>query len=220
MATLDVIDTQIDLRTAWTGVRDQGVRNACLACAASDAHMHCQSLSRPLSAEFLFYHGGQRMPGQDARAGLTFEVIEDALQTEGQPDEEEWPYQDAQPSPWIPPVVTKRWYGGMPATSPGSVDQVVTTVRAGHPVVLGLRLTIEFVNLQKAPFVVPAVGKGYGGHAVLAVGVGHESRLGELILIRNSWGSTWGIGGHGWLPVPYLDDKLIGHRIVAPCDKH
>jgi Papain family cysteine protease len=181
--------------------------------------MHCQSLNRPLSAEFLFYHAGQRMPSQDASAGLTFEAVEDALQMEGQPDEQEWPYQLTQPNPWMPPVVTKRWYGSMTTNASGVVAHVMSSLQAGYPVVLGLRVTVEFVNLEKAPFVVPAVGQGFGGHAVLAVGAGQHLTLGQLILIRNSWGPKWGIGGHGWLPAAYFSDKLIGHRIVAPRDR-
>ena len=52
-----------------------------------------------------------------------------------------------------------------------------------------------------------------GGHAVVAIGYNNYKRVplsrGKgysqgAILIRNSWGSEWGIGGYGWLPYDYV----------------
>jgi C1A family cysteine protease len=40
-----------------------------------------------------------------------------------------------------------------------------------------------------------------GGHAVLAVGYDHPRRL---LIVRNSWGRTWGDGGYGYLPYAFL----------------
>ena len=61
----------------------------------------------------------------------------------------------------------------------------------------------------------PVVGdKILGGHAVCAVGYddtkiiknshhGVAETIGAL-LIRNSWGTSWGNGGYGWLPYEYV----------------
>ncbi|MBE9136629.1 hypothetical protein IQ254_05335 [Nodosilinea sp. LEGE 07088] len=52
-----------------------------------------------------------------------------------------------------------------------------------------------------------------GGHAVVAVGYHNYKRVpfsgGKgysqgAILVRNSWGTDWGIGGYGWLPYEYI----------------
>ncbi|MDA8399002.1 MAG: hypothetical protein M0008_02985, partial [Actinomycetota bacterium] len=39
-----------------------------------------------------------------------------------------------------------------------------------------------------------------GLHAVLAVG--HQS---QELLIRNSWGTTWALGGYAWIGDGYID---------------
>ena len=206
---------RVDLREAWAAIRDQGARSACLACAASDAHAHAHERRRPLSAEFLFYHAGQLMPRRDVTAGLTLGSVDAALKRHGQPDEEEWPYSTVPPNPWTPPAVTHRWYGSLNAPS-ADVPTIVKTIESRQPVVLGVKLTAEFLGFTTAPFIVPAAGHGFGGHAVLGVGIADYAPLGELILIRNSWGPTWGDQGHAWLPTDYLHDKLIGYRTVAP----
>jgi len=46
-----------------------------------------------------------------------------------------------------------------------------------------------------------------GGHAILAVGYDdkHKNKNAKpgALLIRNSWGTSWGDGGYGWLPYEY-----------------
>ena len=66
----------------------------------------------------------------------------------------------------------------------------------------------------KIPF--PAEGDEVaGGHAVMAVGyddsVTIPNRDGQTkgaILIRNSWGKSWGEDGYGWLPYDYVLQSL------------
>lgn len=43
--------------------------------------------------------------------------------------------------------------------------------------------------------------KSEGGHAVTLVGYDLTTRK---FLVRNSWGTGWGIGGHFWMPFDYV----------------
>ena len=208
------IEIQVDFRARFGTVRDQGTRSSCLACAATDAHSYCHALADPLSVEFLFYQAGRRMAGRDVTGGLTFDAVDDALQVEGQPLESEWPYQCVTPIPWKPPAVTTRWYGALDDPI-AAATEIAATLRTETPVVLGLRLTGEFLAPRRMPFIIPSKGSGFGGHAVLAVGLGQEKANGTVILIRNSWGEAWGLQGHAWLAQAYLDDKLIGYRTLT-----
>jgi C1A family cysteine protease len=113
-----------------------------------------------------------------------------------------------------------------------SKDELLTRIKialaAGFPCMFGFTVHASIYN----PFNVqqghiPYPGKlSYdlaqpdeviGGHAVVAVGYhdykkirrsnGRDYSTGAL-LIRNSWGSQWGLGGYGWLPYDYVVNGL------------
>ena len=46
-----------------------------------------------------------------------------------------------------------------------------------------------------------------GGHAVLAVG--YEDATQELI-VRNSWGTQWGLNGYFYMPYSFMDSQYTG----------
>lgn len=217
MTTVGGIAVQADLRGAWVGVRDQGSRPTCLACAVSDAHAHAHNLTHRLSAEYLYYIGVKQAPLQPSADGLTLADADRALRKAGQPNEIEWPYQPKTPDPWAPPPVSTLWFGGLKTCGTNSGD-VVASLRAGFPVVLGLRIVRGFMHVQAAPHIVDTSGKPTAGHAVLGVGLGASVDGGavDLVLIRNSWGFAWGDGGYAWLPLTYLTRNLIGARTLVP----
>ena len=206
---------EVDLRTHWTGVRDQGARSSCLACATSDAHSFAQEVPHPLSAEYLFFHSAQQMPAGDVSNGLTFEAADTALRGHGQPHEVEWPYQALQPQPWTAPDVTELWRGGYGISL--KVPEIINALRSGCAAILGLRMVRGFYQVSAPHYIIDPEGVPVGGHAVLAVGLGRlpGSKSPDLLLVRNSWGFRWGFGGHAWLPAQYLHDKLIDSRVVT-----
>lgn len=204
------IPALVDLRALCGTVRDQGARQSCLACAASDAHGVGHGLAHALSAEYLFYYAAQRMPGASPHGGLSFHAADQALRCEGQPDETLWPYQPVGPSPWLPPPVLQVWRGNL-QTVPPSEAEVFHALYAGSPVILGLKMVPGFRRVQVPPYIVDPTGTPAGGHAVVAVGVGRRpgALTDDLVMVRNSWGLGWGCEGHAWLPREYLKDKLV-----------
>lgn len=209
------VTPQIDLRSKWISVREQGDRPTCLACATSDAHAVHQR-SDALSAEYLFYHGFQQAKGGNpACEGLHFDEIAFALEHNGQPVEAEWPYTLVQADPWMPPKVTQLWRAKIVDSDADPVVVISEHLCNGTPVVLGLELSGAFVAPMSPENTIDPGGPGFGGHAVLAVGLGH-SLSGEIyILIRNSWGDGWGENGYAWLHTEYLQDKMIGYGAVS-----
>ncbi len=86
---------------------------------------------------------------------------------------------------------------------------------AGFPCIFGLTLydsVYTDYNLEKGyiPSPVNTDSVVVGGHVVLAVGYDDYKYISKreeqpgAILIRNSWGDTWGCGGYGWLPYSYV----------------
>ena len=81
---------------------------------------------------------------------------------------------------------------------------------AGYPFVCGFTVYESFEGDDVAKTgIVPMPGSAeatLGGHAVMAVGYDDAS---QRFLVRNSWGTDWGMGGYFTIPYAYLTDSNL-----------
>ncbi|RWC33319.1 MAG: peptidase C1 [Mesorhizobium sp.] len=209
----------VDFRPALPQCRDQGTRKSCLAFAASAAHAHGRKRAAPLSVEYLFYHSVANMPGANPNMGTTLAAMETALVKSGQPDEKVWPYQQLQmTSPnWFPPITSEPMYCAGASIGKLDIGAVCAFLDQGVAVVFGLVTSDSF--MQAGPDgMLPQLNpdRQRGGHAVLAVGHGEDAKGERHILIRNSWGTGWGMEGHAWLSSSYLGTQLHETAVIGP----
>jgi hypothetical protein len=196
----------VDLRALMAPVRDQGQRSTCLAFAVTAAHESGRGAGSPpedLSEEALYW-GCKRTDGNWTPV-TTFGSASTALGRWGQPLEVDWPYHPtrtdgvAYSSPGRPGV--SGWFrSGLRKISVALAD-VRTHLDAGTPVLLGLTLFDTFYRPDAAGHIAdpPSGANARGRHAVLAVG--HQT---DELLIRNSWGTTWALGGYAWIGDGYV----------------
>ena len=96
--------------------------------------------------------------------------------------------------------------------------QIEEAIGARRVPVLGISLPESFFR-PTAPWVISPVGPIRGLHAVAGVGVGRH-RGHRVILVRNSWGPTWGDGGYVWLDEAFITQHLksvllLTHEVVV-----
>lgn len=213
-----------DLRGSLGPIRDQGQRGTCLAFAVTAAHEVARTSGSPsddLSEEALYW-GCKRSDGNWSH-GTTFRSAATAIGRWGQPLEVAWPYdatrQEGQP--YAPPTGPggSSWFRSGLRRIAVNLADVRGYLDGGTPVVLGLTLFDTFFRPDHAGRIaVPPVGaSSRGRHAIVAVG--HQA--GEL-LIRNSWGTTWALGGYAWILDTYIgahaDDAWIVDATVDVLD--
>jgi hypothetical protein len=202
-----------DLRPALLAVRSQGNRPTCLAFATSAANENLARVDEHLSVEYLYFHAVARMPGASPHAGTTMEAAAEAVLHDGQPVETHWPYLDTIPTGWAPPSLVAEPFRGTLNVGRLTFDEIVAELDAGRPVVLGLLISDAFYVPGSDGRVVAEVGDIVrGGHALLAVGHGAD-RDGRFVLVRNSWGTDWGLNGHAWLQQDYVEHHM--HQTAA-----
>ena len=153
---------------------------------------------------FIYYHE-RLMEGtvmQDAGAQIRdgFKVIAKI----GVPPETEWPYEVAKFAV-KPPQKAEQDAKNQRALSYYRIlnlGGILDALAAGHCVSFGFVVYESFENTGKDGVVaLPVSGEQVeGGHAVLAVGYDAKKKL---MLVRNSWGMTWGDGGYCWMPFQF-----------------
>lgn len=89
-----------------------------------------------------------------------------------------------------------------------SVTSIESLLAAGQAVVLGISLWEQFFTDHGGELQTPSSDQLIpGGHAVVAVGFDADE---GWLLIRNSWGESWGEDGHARLPIDSLETVLLG----------
>ena len=201
-----------DLRDMFGPARDQGGRPTCVAFAASDAHAALRDGWQPLSCEYAFYNA-QRRSGRPPTRGSLLAAMVQTLREDGQPEEDAWPYATTAPDPsaWAPPTTAVPLHGRDGAVMPKAVADIVAALDEGRPVILLLMLSASFFRPGPDGVVGPALlemPEPARRHAVIACG--HGTIDGQpALLVRNSWGSGWGVGGYAWLTASFLAPRLF-----------
>ncbi len=208
-----MIEIQVDLRPLFGTVRDQGARPTCLAFAASDAHAGLRDGWAPLSCEFAFYQA-QRRAGRPPTKGALLSAMLDALHHDGQPEEAGWPYLAVVPDDhalWKPPGSVGIRYGRNGSTGGLDIVRVIAALDRRQPVMMLTMLSHSFFLPTSEGVVDPANDEQpepSQRHAVIAVGYGKVDGR-TAILVRNSWGASWGTEGHAWLTERFLAPRLF-----------
>ena len=133
----------------------------------------------------------------------------------GAPPESDWPYNIAKFAVRPPPKAYRDSKQDL-VSAYSRVVQDVTQMRGclaeGYPFVFGFTVYQSFESETVARTgLVPMPGTGeavLGGHCVVAVGYDNSKRR---FIIRNSWGTGWGL--HGYCLMPY--EYLINPRLAS-----
>ncbi len=230
LSTPASLPVKIDLRAWCAPIEDQGALGSCTANAGVGMIEFYEKKAYGvwLDASRLFlYKATRNLLGWTGDTGAYLRTTMGAMALFGVPPEKYWPYKiasfDAEPTAFLYAFAQSfqalNYYRLDPVgTTPTNLlSQIKTNLAGNLPSMFGFTVYNSIsqangVGKGKIPFPCPT-DKVAGGHAIMAVGYddtlaikntnGGKTTTGAL-LIRNSWGTSWGDMGYGWLPYEYV----------------
>ena len=131
----------------------------------------------------------------------------------GQVPEVEWPYLKRLPvdlNNWKPPGVLNDLQRCDSKQLPATKGTVMQYLLDSQPLMMTMRLSDAFYT-PASNGVIHQRGTEQPDpqrrHAVVAIGCGTWVTE-DVVLVRNSWGAGWGLGGYAWLTTAFLQPHL------------
>ena len=223
-----------DLREWCSPVENQQELGSCTANAAAGIveYFEKRAFGKHIDASRLFlYKTTRNLMQVTGDTGAWLRETVGALVLCGVPDEKYWPYRvkdfDKEPTGFVYALAenysTVKYFchdpQGFDTPAPAVLDSVKKYLDAGIPSMFGFWGFESFEDSDQ-PGDIPSPCKGEDaqwGHAVMAVGYDDDRKITNLscksettgaLLIRNSWGKSWGDDGYGWLPYEYVLNRL------------
>ena len=206
----------VDLRPYCSPVEEQGSVGSCTGQAFAGVLEYLDRRNDGAHADvsrlFIYYNERklENATGEDAGAYIRDGIK--ALKEWGACDEYLWPYEErrwsVEPSPKAYRDALKRRIKSYERVT--SLYDLKAALAEGLPVVFGFMVYESFDSGEvgkTGSMSMPEAGEELrGGHAVLAVGYDDATRT---LIVRNSWGETWGDKGYFYMPYAYADDPVL-----------
>ena len=224
------LPNRVDLREWCSPIEDQGDLGSCTAHAAVGLveYFERRAFGKHIDASRLFlYKTTRNLLHWTGDTGAFIRTTMGALVLFGVPPEEYWPYTTAKPDfDREPPAfcyafaqnyqAIKYFRLDTPGIAPNTLlFRIKLLLAYKWPSMFGFTVYNSIYQASttgKIPY--PCPGERFlGGHAVVAVGYDDQIKIKNTncdlettgaLLIRNSWGTSWGDNGYGWLPYEYI----------------
>jgi len=212
MQVLTALPTSADLRSKCPPVYDQGQLGSCTANAIAGAiefDLMKENKTEFMPSRLFIYYNERAIEGTvDSDSGAQIRDGIKSVADLGDCPEDLWPY-DINKFTGKP---SQNCYDNAVQHKAVQYQRVIRDLNqmkgclaSGYPFVFGFTVYQSFESQEVAQTghaSMPSSGEqAVGGHAVLAVGYDDSQ---NWFIVRNSWGTSWGMKGYFTLPYSYL----------------
>lgn len=202
----------IDMRSNMPPIGDQGSLGSCTGFALCGllGYLKKKMLFSPL---FLYYCEREMINTINSDSGAYLEDGLKVLNYTGVCLESMWPYNSKRfnEKPTTNCYLQASSYKALQVkTIPETLNDFKSCLAKGFPMVFGFAVFKSYESpIVTKTGVIPYPKKNeemLGGHAAMLVG--YDDRK-QCFILRNSWGTKWGIKGYGFIPYKYILDQNL-----------
>jgi C1A family cysteine protease len=212
----------VDLRSHCSPVENQGNLGSCTGNALAGAveFLEKKDKAKFVNVSRLFIYFNERViehsVNEDAGA-----MIRDGIKSlvkQGVCSEKKWPYVIGKFAVKPPSACYKEaaTHQVTAYARINTLDEMRACLAGGYPFVFGFSVYESFESAQVAKTGIVPMPKPkeklLGGHAVLGVGYDDSKKC---VLVRNSWGTDWGMKGYFTLPYDYVASRSLSDDFWA-----
>ena len=215
------LPAKVNLKTICPPVYNQGGLGSCTANAFGAAFQMAQVIQKKAtwmpSRLFLYYNSRVYINTENSDSGAFLRDAVKTMNKDGLCKETEWTYDDDS-SPGAkftkkPPALCYQHALANQILTYQRLQNSLTVLQGclaeGYPFAFGFSVYESFMSAAvKRTGIMPmphiSTERMIGGHAVLAVGYDNAK---QAFLVRNSWGTQWGISGYFWMPYAYATSR-------------
>lgn len=197
-----------DLSPAFPTPGDQGQQSSCTAWAVGYAlrsyyegkrqQWNFSAANQLISPAYIYNH--LHNYSGDCSQGTPISYALDLLKTHGAPTLDAFPYVEndctLKPNPAVMGAASQFRIRSWQALDPKKIDDAKGQIHRGNPVVFGMDISDEFEKWSGDAVYDNTSSPRTGGHAMVIVGYSEARQAFKII---NSWGTSWGDNGFGWI---------------------
>lgn len=192
-----------DATNKMTSIKDQGIEGGCTGFATV-AWLESMNNKIDLSERMVYENARKydEWPGENYE-GSSLKGALKAANKHGACEESFWPYTSGnvgKPKKGYEQNAEKfkvGKYALLMKNRKPLINQMCKSLSDGLGVIASIKVSDSFIQLNRQNFVLMTPGKlKDGGHAIAVVGY---DKAKKLVKIRNSWSSSWGMDGYGYI---------------------
>jgi C1A family cysteine protease len=215
--------SNIDLRNSFAPIRDQGQQGSCASFAVASVIEYLRHDSNRYSPAFLYWNARQAVNSTDKDSGASlYDVIKTAVQ-KGDCTEDLMPYNpdiyDASPtSTAFDEAMDCRILEA--ETVKLNLDDIKSALSDGYPVIVAVRIFDSFSETNSGFVHLPSDEElsngdrkdGHASHAMVVCGFSDKEKI---FVVRNSWGTRFGVDGYCYIPYSYAQQYFVQACIIT-----